>query len=377
MRHLFIYGTLRHLPLLNLVLGRPTEAIDLSSAVLPGYRVFAAAEGPFPTIAKDDGTETVGLLLRDLSADDFTRPDFYEGAFDYDLVPVTLADGQAAEVYLPQPGRWTAEGPWSLEQWEADWSELSCHAAREVMSYIGKRPRAEVDAMFPMIRRRAYQQVLAKQGQHDPRTLGGKIDITHRSRAYANFFVLDEISLRHETFKGGMSAQIDREVFISADAALVLPYDPVRDRVLLVEQIRMGPLARGDETCWQLEPIAGHIDPGETPQAAARREALEEAGITLGKLEPVANVYASPGNATEFFHIFVGLAELPDLITGTGGLASEGEDIRSHLMSFDELMALADAQALANAPLVASAYWLARHRERLRSEGTTAKPDGT
>lgn len=377
MRHLFIYGTLRHLPLLNLVLGRPTEAIDLSSAVLPGYRVFAAAEGPFPTIAKDDGSETVGLLLRDLSADDFTRLDFYEGAFDYDLVPVTLADGQAAEVYLPQPGRWTAEGPWSLEQWEADWAELSCHAAREVMSYIGKRPRAEVDAMFPMIRRRAYQQVLAKQGQHDPRTLGGKIDITRRRRAYANFFALDEISLRHETFKGGMSAQIDREVFISADAALVLPYDPMRDRVLLVEQIRMGPLARGDETCWQLEPIAGHIDPGETPQAAARREALEEAGITLGKLEPVANIYASPGNATEFFHIFVGLAELPDLITGTGGLASEGEDIRSHLMSFDELMALADAQALANAPLVASAYWLARHRERLRSEGTTAKPDGT
>ena len=157
----------------------------------------------------------------------------------------------------------------------------------------------------------------------------------------------------------------------------MLPYDPVRDRVLLVEQIRMGPLARGDATCWQLEPIAGHIDPGETPQAAARREALEEAGITLGKLEPVANVYASPGNATEFFHIFVGLADLPDLITGTGGLASEGEDIRSHLMSFDELMALADAQALANAPLVASAYWLARHRERLRSDGTTAKPDGT
>ncbi len=148
-------------------------------------------------------------------------------------------------------------------------------------------------------------------------------------------------------------------------------------RVLLVEQIRMGPLARGDHTCWQLEPIAGHIDPGETPQAAARREALEEAGITLGTLEPVGNVYASPGNATEFFHIFVGLADLPDHIIGTGGLASEGEDIRSHLMSFDDLMALADAQALANAPLVASAYWLARHRERLRSESATAKPDET
>ena len=231
--------------------------------------------------------------------------------------------------------------------------------------------------MFPMIRRRAHQQVLAEQGAHDPLTLNGKIKVTDRSRVYAKFFALDEISLRHETFDGGISPQIDRAVFIGADAALVLPYDPLRDRVLLVEQIRMGPLARGDHTCWQLEPIAGHVDPGETPQAAARREAQEEAGITLSVLESVGNVYASPGNATEFFHIFVGLADLPDHIIGTGGLAAEGEDIRSHLMSFDDLMALADAQALANAPLVASAYWLARHRERLGSEGTTAKPDGT
>lgn len=377
MRHLFIYGTLRHLPLLELVLGRPAGAIDLSEASLPGYRVSAAAEGPFPTIEVCEGAQAEGLLVQGLSADDFARLDFYEGAFDYDLVPVTLAEGQAAEVYLPQPGRWTAQGPWSLAQWEADWAALSCHAAREVMSYMGKRPRAEVDAMFPMIRRRAHQQVLAEQGAHDPLTLNGKIKVTDRSRVYAKFFALDEISLRHETFDGGISPQIDRAVFIGADAALVLPYDPLRDRVLLVEQIRMGPLARGDHTCWQLEPIAGHVDPGETPQAAARREAQEEAGITLSVLESVGNVYASPGNATEFFHIFVGLADLPDHIIGTGGLAAEGEDIRSHLMSFDDLMALADAQALANAPLVASAYWLARHRERLRSESATAKPDGT
>ena len=275
MRHLFIYGTLRHLPLLEIVLGRSAEAIDLSLANLPSYQVSAAAEGPFPTIETRDGAQAEGLLVRGLSADDFARLDFYEGAFDYDLVPVTLANGQGAEVYLPQPGRWTAQGPWSLPEWERDWAALSCHAAREVMSYMGKRPRAEVDAMFPMIRRRAHQQVLATQGMHDPLALDGKVEVTDRRRVYANFFALDEISLRHETFDGSMSAQIDRAVFVSADAALVLPYDPLRDRVLLVEQIRMGPLARGDHTRWQLEPIAGHIDPGETPQAAARREARE------------------------------------------------------------------------------------------------------
>ncbi|MEO9632808.1 MAG: gamma-glutamylcyclotransferase family protein, partial [Sulfitobacter sp.] len=119
MRHLFIYGTLRHLPLLEIVLGRSAGAIDLRPATLPGYRVSAAAEGPFPTIETCEAAQAEGLLVQGLSADDFARLDFYEGAFDYDLVPVTLADGQAAEVYLPQPGRWTAQGPWSLAQWEA------------------------------------------------------------------------------------------------------------------------------------------------------------------------------------------------------------------------------------------------------------------
>ena len=375
MRNLFIYGTLRHLPLLELVLGRGAEALDLAPAILPGYRVSAAAEGPFPTIAKEDSADARGLLVRGLTGEDFARLDFYEGAFDYDLVPVTLADGEAAEVYLPQPGRWQEAGPWSLAEWEEDWAALSCHAAQEVMGYMGQRPRAEVDAMFPMVRRRAWQRVLAGLGGHDAAALRGRVEIIRRDRVYADFFALDEFTLRHETFAGGMSAEIERAVFVSADAALVLPYDPVRDRVLLVEQIRMGPLARGDAARWQLEPIAGHIDPGENPKDAARREALEEAGLTLTRLEPVANVYASPGNATEFFHIFVGLADLPDAVTGTGGLASEHEDIRSHLLSFEELMAQADAQALANAPLVASAYWLARHRDRLRSEGAPATPE--
>jgi len=154
---------------------------------------------------------------------------------------------------------------------------------------------------------------------------------------------------------------------MATDATIVLPYDPVRDRVLLVEQFRVGPLARGDATQWQLEPIAGHIDAGETPRDAALREAQEEAGLTLHHLEKVAEVYATPGTSTEFYYIFLGLTDLPDDIIGIGGLTSEGEDIRSHLMAFDDLMGFVDRFSAANTPLVLSALWLARHRERLRS----------
>ena len=133
MRNLFFYGSLRHVPLLEIVLGRGADALDVTAVVLPDHLVSCVAEGPFPTIAPSIGDAAKGLLVRGLSADDVARLDFYEGSFDYDLKQVRLSNGQKAEVYFPQAGRWTALEPWVLAEWETDWASLSCHAAREVM----------------------------------------------------------------------------------------------------------------------------------------------------------------------------------------------------------------------------------------------------
>ncbi len=377
MRNLFFYGSLRHKPLLEIVLGRAANTLDIKAAFLPGYAAFAVTEGPFPMIAPHSTGAAEGLLVRGLSDADIARLDFYEGSFAYDLVEMMLADGQSAEVYLPEPDMWTAQGPWSLAEWESKWGALSCFAAQEVMSYMGTRSRAAVARMFPMIRKRAQSRLNASQSRHGARTFDGKVRIEDRKRPYAHFFALDDMQVRFERFDGTLSDLEDRAVFIASDAAILLPYDPVRDRVMLVEQVRMGPLARGDRTVWQLEPIAGHIDPGETPQEAAEREALEEAGLTLNAIEPIAEVYASPGNSTEFYYIFLGLADLPDAAQGTGGMEDEGEDIRSHILSFDELMALVDGFGAANAPLGLAAFWLARHRDRLRLAHAKDTPRGT
>jgi ADP-ribose pyrophosphatase len=377
MKNLFFYGTLRHIPLLEIVLGRAAAEITFTSQELKNHAALAVAEGPFPCVVNRAGAVTKGLLVEGLSDTDIARLDFYEGSFAYDLRDVMLSGGHRAQIYFPAPGVWTTAEPWDLAEWEKDWAALSCFAAREVMDYFGKYSVAQVGKMFPMIRTRAAAMVNAAQSKHGAGTLNGKVDVQQIDRVYTNYFALNEYRLQHERFDGTMSGVLERAVFVASDAALVLPYDPVRDCVMLVEQLRMGPIARGDGSVWQLEPIAGRVDPGETPQEAAHREAAEEAGITLKTLEKVGEVYASPGDSTEFFYIYVGLTDLPDKSTGVSGLHTEDEDIRSHLMSFDDLMSMVDAQQAANAPLVLAAYWLARHRDRLRLAPPKVTPDIT
>ncbi|MFZ1470680.1 MAG: NUDIX domain-containing protein, partial [Paracoccaceae bacterium] len=184
---------------------------------------------------------------------------------------------------------------------------------------------------------------------------------------FAGFFAVEEFDLTFRRFDGSVSPPVRREVFIAADAVTVLPYDPVRDRVLLVEQVRTGPMARGDVNPWQLEAVAGRIDPGETPEGAARREACEEAGLTLGDLQPVAAYYPSTAACSEYVFSYVALCALPDGTAGVFGLEAEAEDIRGHLVDFDDLIDRLDAGELGNAPLILSVQWLLRHRARLRA----------
>lgn len=370
---IFLFGTLQHLPLLEALVG-DTSRLRCTPTELPGYGVMRVREGPFPTITRDPSLSAAGLLVSGLTDSACAALDFYESIYDYRLKPVETADGQRAEAYFPPQTGVTPAGEWSLSDWARDWGEIVTTGAREVLQYRDHKSPEQLRWMLPMIWARAASNLRAKESKHGEMTLRGDVEVLEQSRAYAHFFALDEYRLRHTRFDGRSSEAIDRAVFVSPDAAIVLPYDPQRDTVLLVEQFRMGPLARGDRYRWQLEPIAGRIDASETPEAAARREAEEEAGIGLGVLHPVAEVYASPGTSSEFYYIFVGTADLPAAAASIGGLADEHEDIRSHLMPFEALIALCDRLEAANTPLVIAAFWLARHRSRLRAEAGISAP---
>ena len=90
---------------------------------------------------------------------------------------------------------------------------------------------------------------------------------------------------------------------------------------------------RADANPHMLEPVAGIIDVLETPVEAALREVEEEAGLSEIELQPMFGFYPSPGASTDYFHCFIGLADLGEDSNFTGGLAFEHEDLRVHVLS--------------------------------------------
>lgn len=191
-------------------------------------------------------------------------------------------------------------------------------------------------------------------------------EIFEQETVYRGYFRVDRYRLRHTLFEGGWSEPVQREVFERGHAAAVLPYDPVHDTVLLVEQFRIGALAAGAAGGpWLLELIAGIIEPGEDPADVVRREALEEAGCTLLEVEPVCDYLVSPGGTSEQTGLFWARADLADA-GGIHGLDEEHEDIRVHVVDAREAIAMADDGRVANAAGVIGLFWLARHREALR-----------
>ncbi len=373
MADLFVYGTLRHRPLLDLVLGHAGAVTE--PAVLHGHRAVWAAGESFPLIvAGEAGDAAHGLLLRGLTPADIARLDFYEIGFGYGtrVLRVETAEGPVgALVYWPDAGFWTPGPDFDLADWAARWGPLSMDAAAEVMGYFGQLTSREVASRFGSIRARAWARHLAaaRPAPQTLRSLAGAAapQITPRPGGFDGFFRLRRINARHTRFDGTVSAPVDREVYIAFDAALVLPYDPVHDRVLVVEQFRYGPAMRGDPAPRVFEPVAGMVDAGEDPAETARREAREEAGLTLADIRPMTGAYAAPGYATDFFHCFYALCDLDGAGGRVGGHPDEDEDIRTHVLSFDRAMALVESGEINIAPLAMMLLWLDRLRPALRA----------
>ncbi|WP_431627224.1 ADP-ribose diphosphatase [Enterobacter roggenkampii] len=192
------------------------------------------------------------------------------------------------------------------------------------------------------------------------------VEIIARETLYSGFFSMDLYRFRHRLFNGEMSGEIRREIFERGHAAVLLPFDPVRDEVVLVEQIRIAAYDVS-ESPWLLEMVAGMIEEGETVEDVARREALEEAGLVVGRTKPVLSYLASPGGTSERLSIMVGEVDATTA-KGIHGLADENEDIRVHVVSQEQAYQWVEEGKIDNAASVIALQWLQLHYQTLRNE---------
>ncbi len=191
------------------------------------------------------------------------------------------------------------------------------------------------------------------------------VELIERKTVFQGYFRVDRYRLRHRLFGGGLGDEIRREVFERGHAAAVLPYDPARDEVVLIQQFRAGAYAKGAAP-WLIEIVAGIIDQAETAKEVAIREAVEEAGCKLiPPLKPIFSYFPTPGACSEHIDLFVGRCNTAGL-GGIHGLAEEGEDIRVMVLPVETAIALLDQGKIANATTIIALQWLARHREELR-----------
>jgi len=195
------------------------------------------------------------------------------------------------------------------------------------------------------------------------------VKVLARRPVWDGFFRMDVLRLRHRLFAGGWSEEMERELFVRDPAVVMLPYDPVRDQVVCVEQFRIGAVDM-PYSPWLLELVAGIIEEGESPEQVARREAHEEAGLEVSELEFICRYQVSPGGNTEEILLFCGCVDATRA-GGLHGLESEHEDIWVHVLDFDAAQAALQAGEVRNAAGIIGLQWLALNRDDLRRRWCT------
>lgn len=192
------------------------------------------------------------------------------------------------------------------------------------------------------------------------------IEVVRKNALYKKFFRVDEYLLKYPLYNGEMSSVVSREVMERGCAAGVLLFDPDRDVLIFVEQIRAGVFVSG-EYPWVLECAAGIIDSGETPRDVVVREAQEEAGARILDLEPITEYFSSPGGTSEKIYLFCGRVDSSH-VADYAGLPGENEDIRVVSVPVAEAEKMLEHGNFNNAMAIIAMQWFLTNKDRLRKK---------
>jgi ADP-ribose pyrophosphatase len=200
--------------------------------------------------------------------------------------------------------------------------------------------------------------------------------VERRDPVFQGYFQVDRWHLRHRIEGDTWSPPLVREVFERGHAVAVLPYDPVRGCVVVIEQFRMGPLAAGRNP-WMIEIVAGIIEPEEidNPHSVAQRECLEEIWAEVQDLFEVLTYLPSPGAVSETVTLYCGRID-SSLLPKVAGNADEGEYIRISTLTLPQLAEALEMGRFDNSLMLIAAQWLLLNQQKVQDRWTQSARAG-
>lgn len=186
-----------------------------------------------------------------------------------------------------------------------------------------------------------------------------KYKIINKKNLYTGFFSLNKFEFVHQKHDGSWTEKVEREIFSGAHVSTLLPFDPIRNEIILIQQFRVGILSKNDEE-YLYEIVAGIIDENELPEETAKRECMEETGCEVSKIVPVQSYFPAPGSSESYYHLFLG-----EVNSFEGerilGLENENENILVKSFKVNEVRNMLDRKKIKNGLTLIALQWFFLH----------------
>lgn len=185
--------------------------------------------------------------------------------------------------------------------------------------------------------------------------------IIKKENLYKGFFSMNKYSICHSKFGGGMTRVFERELLERGHAVAVVPYDPIKKKLVLIEQFRPGAMF-DRESPWLIEVPAGIIDKNEAPEVTVERELQEETGLSCKEVKFISKFFISPGGCTETISLYTCNLDIEEeKVRGIHGLDVENEDIRVTIKSLEEALQMIENGEICNAMTIVGIQYIALH----------------
>ena len=148
-----------------------------------------------------------------------------------------------------------------------------------------------------------------------------KVNIHSKALKHQSIFSVYQVNFNFTKNDGAQSNDLTHHIIEKGPAVAILIYDTELASLVLVKQLRTATMTSITEI------VAGVMDPGETPEVAAKREILEEVGYNVKQLKPIFSFYTTPGIINEEIYFFYAEVDQSLKVNAGGGLSAEDEDL--------------------------------------------------